>query len=273
MYDVRRYYRTVSRFMDAELADRGDGALWCSVAQQSRPGLLLEIGCGSGRVTIQLAEAGARVVGIDLSPELIEIARRRLAGRANVWLLLADVRRLGLGARFAAIVAPDDPFSHLTDSDDRQRALSTVREHLAPGGRFVLDALWFPPGDERQGSSSEGWVREHDVTHQGRPLHISERWQCDQNTHVCSTRFDYVAEGGETAQARFEARYWTPGELRERLAAAGLQVTGWWGNYEREPWDEQRSRHLVVEAKAVHSAPKTPSTARRKSSKSIGLIR
>src|SRR5581483_280221 len=160
--DVRRYYETVAHFMDAELLDRGDEELWRRIGGEHAGGSILEIGCGSGRVTELLASAGATVVGIDLSPELLRLARERLARRGNVRLLIEDMRALALRCRFDAIVAPDDPFSHLTSDEDRDRALACVAAHLTPGGVFVLDALWFPAG------ARHGHVRTRDVELDGR---------------------------------------------------------------------------------------------------------
>ena len=236
VYDVQRYYRAVAPFMAAELANRGDAALWRAVGRRFRGGRILEIGCGGGRVTALLAEAGADVTGIDLSPELLAQAR---SGRTPARLILADVRRLALRARFDAIVAPDDPFSHLTNSVDRQAALDAVAAHLAPKGVFLLDALWFAPG-----------AKDRDVVRDGELLHVTERWRCNRRTHRCSTDYAYQSSAGELIEAHFEARYWTAAELAERCACAGLRITGRWGGYDGEPWDERHSQHLVVEARS-----------------------
>ncbi|HVA26019.1 MAG TPA: class I SAM-dependent methyltransferase [Chloroflexota bacterium] len=240
VYDVQRYYRTVAPFMEAELAGRGDEALWRQVGRQYRAGRILEIGCGGGRVTAMLAQAGARVLGIDLSPELLRLAQPRLAG-ASASLLLADVRQLALRTKFEAIVAPDDPFSHLTSSADRDRALRSVAAHLAPEGRFLLDALWFPDG-------KAGKVDAHDMIVDGRLIHVTEHWRCNSRTHRCATEYNYDSGAGEPAHARFEARYWTPPELCQRFERAGLRITQRWGSYDGQPWDERRSGRLVVEA-------------------------
>jgi SAM-dependent methyltransferase len=239
VYDVQRYYRAVAPFMAAELANRGDAGLWGAVGRRFRGGRILEIGCGGGRVTALLAEAGADVTGIDLSPELLAEARFR---DTRAWLILADVRRLALRARFDAIVAADDPFSHLTSSADRQAALGAVAAHLAPRGVFVLDALWFAHG-------VAGKTEDRDVVRDGRPVHVTERWRCNRRTHRCSTDYAYQSSAGELTEAHFEARYWTASELAERFARAGLRITHRWGGYDGEPWDERRSERLVVEAR------------------------
>lgn len=263
VYDVRRYYHTVAPFLEAELAGRGDGRLWRRIGRDHAAGTILELGCGSGRVTELLASSGARVAGIDVCPELLELASRRLWSTAgfqradpkprtqnpepNVQLVLMDMRELAFRARFDAVVAPDDPFSHLLAGADRDRALASLARLLLPGGRLILDALWFRPEDE--GRMGAGLLVDHDIVRDGGQLRVTERWQCDPRSHRCSTEFQYSQDAGEPTSARFEARYWTAAELRRRLAAACLRITATWGGFDRELWDEQRSTHLIVEAK------------------------
>ena len=242
VYDVRRYYRTVAPFIEAELANRGDEALWRRVGREHQAGRILEIGCGSGRVTALLAESGANVLGIDVSPELLARAKHRLQ-ETPVGLLLADMRDMALRTRFQVIAAPDDPFSHLTSAADRDSALRRVAEHLAPGGVFYLDALWFPPG-------ATGKTARHDIVVDGRLVRVTENWRCNTRTHRCATEYDYDGGVEGPATARFEARYWTPRELRGRFARAGLRITACWGGYNGQAWDERHSDRLMIEAGA-----------------------
>jgi SAM-dependent methyltransferase len=232
--EVRRYYHTVAPFLDAELADRGDEEFWHSYGR----GHVLELGCGSGRVTRWLVGPDGWVLGIDVCPELLYRARTVRAA-----LALADMRRLPLRTSFDTIVAADDPFSHLTQDEDRERALAEVARCLGPGGRFVLDALWFVEPGERQSTREVGLG--------SRRVHVTEHWRCDAHTHCCTTEYRYEIGRGEPQRARFEARYWTPAELRERFDSAGMRITQWWGGYDRRPWDEHSSERLIVEASPV----------------------
>ncbi|HSL81596.1 MAG TPA: methyltransferase domain-containing protein, partial [Thermoanaerobaculia bacterium] len=79
--EVRRYYRTVSRFIDRERLGRPDRDFWRAVAREHRGGAGLDLGCGTGRVTRLLAAELAWVVGVDLSPEMLGRARLRSGRR------------------------------------------------------------------------------------------------------------------------------------------------------------------------------------------------
>jgi SAM-dependent methyltransferase len=254
--EVRDYYHRILPFYDAELADRGDGGFWTWAAGAPRPAQVLELGCGTGRATVFLARSAARVVGFDLSPELVAVARRKLAGQGNVELFAADLRDLALREHFDLVTAVDDPFSHLTGDEDRARAFTAAVRHLAPGGRFLLDAAWFSPEARKKAAGSEGLVREHSVRRPpgglagapgGGDLMVHQVWHCDPDSRVCSARFEYRTADRPAAAASFPARLWSLSELTARARAAGLVVAELWGDYERRPWARLTSSRMIAE--------------------------
>jgi hypothetical protein len=153
------------------------------------------------------------------------------------------MRHLELGARFDLIVAVDDPFVHLTGDEDRQSAFRTAAAHLAPGGRFLLDAAWMSPSRRRAAGRPSGLVKEHS---RGR-LHVRETCHCDPGTRLCVSRFEYRVDGQPAATATFRGRQWSLAELRHRARTAGLRVTHLWGDYDRAPWVRETSPRLITE--------------------------
>ena len=245
---VRAYYRRVLPFFDRELVGRGDSDFWTGEAAKPTGCRVLELGAGTGRATALLARAAARVVAFDLSPEMIAVARRRLEGSPNVLLLAGDMREMALKVRFDLVVAANDPFVHLIRDEDRNRAFEVVARHLAPEGRFVLDAAWFPP--ERRGAAGdpEGLVLERSGQ---AGLQVRETWHCDPVDRLCSASYEYLVQGRPVEEASFPARLWSIEELRHRARAAGLQVSLLWGDYDRRPWDRATSPRLIAEIRLI----------------------
>ncbi len=254
--EVRDYYRAIAEVYDLELACRGDEAFWRGLGLNYRHGRILELGAGSGRVTALLAEHGAHVTALDLSPDMLRRAAARLGatGRVNVELVEADMRTARLGTRFDLVVAVDDPFSHLTEDADRDAALGVVARHLKADGCFVLDALWLPPTEIARATSPEGRRDERYVVAGGRALRVHEVWYCDPATRRCRARYEYHRPRRDPVVAEFEARYWTLDELRGRFRRACLRLDALSGSYEGEDWDETAER-LIVRARPRQVPP------------------
>jgi SAM-dependent methyltransferase len=242
--DVRSYYHRILPFYDRELADRGDGALWAWAAATPPGCRVLELGSGTGRATAFLARTAGRVVGLELAPEMIAVARRRLAGSSNVSFVAADMRAAPLRAGFDLVAAVDDPFVHLIADDDRDRAVSTAARHLLPGGRFLLDAAWFSPDQRHAAGAPSGLVKES-AGDEG--LEVRETWRCDPRARLCTAHFEYSRRGRKLQEASFPARLWSREELEHRAHAAGLRVICLWGDYDRRPWDRTTSPRLIAE--------------------------
>lgn len=241
--EVRDYYRSILPFYEIELADRGDGPFWTWAAGSSSDGRVLEVGAGTGRATAFLARAARRVVAFDLAPQMAAVARRKLAGAANVSLLVADLREVPLREGFEVVVAVDDPFVHLPEDEDRNRGFGTVARLLNPGGRFILETAWFSPEQREQASRPEGLVMESSAD----DLRIRQTWWCDLETRVGSACFEYLRGGRKVGGADFPARLWSVEELESRAWDAGLEVVELWGDYDRGPWSRETSEHLIVE--------------------------
>lgn len=244
---VRSYYRRVLPFYDLELADRGDEKLWTWAASDPAGCRVLELGAGSGRATAFFARSAGLVVGLDLSPEMIAVARQRLAGAPNVVLAVADMRAAELRIRFDLVAAVDDPFVHLVEDKDRERAFATAARHLAPGGRFILDAAWFSPDQRREAGSKQGLVKEHS----GNGLEVCETWSCDPRARLCTASFAYKRHGETVERASFPARLWSREELEHRALVAGLTVAHLWGDYDRRPWVRTTSPRMIAELRAA----------------------
>jgi SAM-dependent methyltransferase len=245
---VRGYYRRIAPYLDLELADRGDAGFWEWAASEPAGCRVLELGAGTGRATAFLARAAARVVALDLFPELIALARRRLATQPRVALFVADMRDLSLAAAFDLVVAVDDPFAHLLEDADRDRALRAATRQLAPDGRLILDVAWFSLDRRELASRPEGQVVERFRGGGSGQLRVREEVRCGPG-RICESRIEYCRDGELLARATFRSRLWSVDEIRSRCDAAGLEIVSLWGDYDRRPWERQTSSRLIVEAR------------------------
>ncbi len=103
---------------------------------------ILDLGCGSGRMTVALAERGYEMVALDSSPDMLAVAREaaeRAGVAARCLYLLQDMREFELYGTVDAVVSCLDTLNHLEELADLRRALALVHNYLAPGGLFLFD--------------------------------------------------------------------------------------------------------------------------------------
>ena len=245
--EVRAYYAKILPFYEREVAARTDLPFWERLARRWRPGRILEIGCGNGRVTRALSR-WAPAVGIDISFDLLRAARR--AGRKKrASFLAADFRSAVFARRFDLVVAPSDPLCHLTRRGDRRRALAAVSRQLRPGGRFVLDALV-----RRERGPVRFERRLHDRKGE---LRVREEWIPAGERGLWRATYSYSEDrrGGSRQETRasFLARAWDPASVAAIFSSCGLEVESVWGGFSgRLP--SARSRRLIIIARRFEEA-------------------
>lgn len=107
---------------------------------KSRPELVLDLGCGTGRMTVELARRGYDMTGIDYSPEMLDIARSVAEdeGHDVLWLC-QDMREFELYGTVDAAVCCLDCINHLETQDDLEKCFKLVHNYLIPDGIFVFD--------------------------------------------------------------------------------------------------------------------------------------
>jgi SAM-dependent methyltransferase len=116
---------------------RADLPLWRELAREAG-GAVLDIGCGTGRVALDLAAQGHAVTGLDSDPELIKgLAQRAREDGTAVQTVVADARSFDLGRRFALAIAPMQVTQLLGGASGRTALLGCVLRHLEPGGTFA----------------------------------------------------------------------------------------------------------------------------------------
>lgn len=106
---------------------------------------VLELACGTGRITIPMAEQGIQITGLDVSEPMLSQARRKAAMKGvNVEWVKADCRDFKLNKKFRLIFFPFNSIVHLHDLESIEACFSCVRKHLTREGRFMIDV--FVPG-------------------------------------------------------------------------------------------------------------------------------
>ncbi len=224
------------------------------------PGPVLELGCGTGRVLIPSAQAGARLVGLDVSTAMLAVCQAKLereseAVRSSVQLVQSDMREFSLPGRFALVTIPFRPFQHLLTVADQLSCLVAVREHLADGGRLVMDvfnpsidALAKQPEGEEFGDEPEF------VTPDGRRVvrahKIAAQDRFNQVNHIELIYYITHLDGREERLVdAFTMRYFFRFEMEHLLARSGFEVEEVLGGFDRSAYGSQYPGELIFVAR------------------------
>lgn len=187
---------------------------------------VLELGCGTGRMLAPLLERGIEVVGVDVSPDMLDRCRATCAARAHaVDLHVQAMQQLQLERRFGTIFMGSCGLGVLAADEDVRATFRKVSDHLVPGGVFCFE-IETPPGgsrmQDRAGLWSGGWHRTQD----GAVLATRLSYQYDAATRVRSSLMilERYIEGQLAATELHESRlrFWKVDEVAAHLEDAGL---------------------------------------------------
>ncbi len=244
-------YAPIAAFYDLDLDGFDDDiGLYLGFAER-RGGPVLELGSGTGRVALALAELGHDVTGIDASEAMIGPARAAARRRGlEAQFVLADMRSLDLGRRFGLIICPLSGFRHLLTPNDQAAALAGVRRHLAPGGLLVLDLpSWHDlPWEPHPGPLVLEWTRSHPESGHLVSKFVSVRPEPAAQLHHLTIIYDsHDGEGiVRRAMAELPLYTYTRRELELLFDDAGLTPAGWYGSYDLEPYTSDSRRLIAV---------------------------
>ena len=251
---------------NAQTLGRRDVPFWRNLALNAG-GRVLELGCGTGRVSLPLARAGVRLVGVDRSSAMLALARqRRHRGglHRQLGLVQADIRHLpfpsatassvrtGPHDSVAMVMAPYGILQSLLSERDLTRTLSEIHRVLRPNGTFGLELVAdLPSGEEyRKRVSLKGWRGRRGGTH----LTLIETVRQDRARRRTVFDQEFVERRGRQSRVhRFSLAFRTLSvpQMTRRLERAGFEIATLLGDYRGREWDERADVWIILAKKAV----------------------
>lgn len=223
-----------------------DVGFYRELARQ-HPGPVLELGCGSGRILIELLAAGIDIVGGDRSLPML----RRLAadaGQRNLHPRVAqmDLRALAVHGSFRLVLAPYSLLTYLTTATEVDRLLAQARDLLAPDGRLVLDT--FIPRDV---SPFDDFREDYSRAHgDGRLVRAKRIARLEDGCNRIQRRYrEHDASGALLREVHTDEtiRPYTPAEVRSAIERHGLRAHGEYFDYGNGDRENARFYTLVAE--------------------------
>ena len=240
----------LARLFDAQYADfTEDLPLWLALAER-HGSPLIELGCGTGRVLLNLARAGHEAYGLDANPAMLARAASRLdtqlAGR--VTLGAVDLRDFSLPKRFRLALAPLNVLAELSELHLLQ-ALSAIKRHLKPKGVLAMDLpnpsqSMLDPADEDE--PLDIFVEPES----GNPIQVSaqQRDLPGNEAIAVSWYYDELLPDGVVSRHQFDATYYlrAPETIQRLLVKSGYADVSLFGDYEFGAYGESSKRMILV---------------------------
>jgi len=255
-------YDAWSEWYDVFYSTAGDEDVefYVDLAQASR-GPVLEIGCGTGRVSLPIASAGIDVVGVDFSTSMLAKARERAAATKDnggaVEFLQGDMRTLALGRRFPLVIIPARTLYLALTPEEQLESLRRAAAHLAPRGALAFN-LFVPDSDLISDVSEEPFSMGETINPKtGLRCLLSAANRPDpvgQTIHSIQT-VEELSDAGEvvrTVDLEVDLRYLYPSEVHVMLEQVGIVADQVFGDFEGGPLTED-SEEMVWVVRATPS--------------------
>lgn len=240
MREIDAIYRDGAHY--DRLFGRGYAAFWLSQAKISG-GPILELGCGTGKLSIPLAEAGFSVVGLDNSPALLQFAASK---SGDVRWTEGDMRGFDLDEQFALIMLPSNNLGHLHTLEDFESCIRCVRRHLLPGGVFVIDVFVPNLAFLLRSPEDEYLLDEYDDPEgQGR-VRLMARSRYESATQIMRTTTSRKTDGRPDLVGSLDLKMYFPRELEALVRCNGLRIAARYGGHAREAFDDESRFQILV---------------------------
>lgn len=185
---------------------------------------ILDLGCGTGNHSIRLAQRGYSVTGVDLSNEMLAVARQKAKDyNIDCTFIQSDICTFKNGQKFDIIIMMFAVLGYLTENEDLLKALGTVHEHLNPGGLFICD-VWYGPAVLHQKPGERVRVFDEGNT----KIFRASFGDLDSLRHIVKVRFRlWKIEGDRLVEDILEEhhmRFFFPQELKILFKGADLDL-------------------------------------------------
>ena len=211
---------------------------------------VLDLGCGSGRRTIELARRGHRVVGLDPDERALSAARVAAKGeKLNIHFTKADTAAIPYRSEIDVVVSLDGAFGQAPSDRDDLHCLESARKALKPGGLLLIDSLnkeWlmrhFEPNFWEQGEEGKGAV-------------VLDQITFDFEAGRLNNRRVIVGADGKRTPSFVSVRVYTLTELKAQLERAGFLYRQSWGGFDGSAYGMESPRVIVLAERPQDKRP------------------
>lgn len=207
---------------------------------------ILELCCGTGRLTLPIAKEGYNITGVDFTSSMLDQAKRKASEIGiDVKFIEADIRALNLPDKYDLIFIPFNSIHHLYKNEDLLNAFNVVKNHLKEGGSFLLDCYnpniqFIIEGEEEQRKLAEY------TTKDGREVLIKQIMKYENATQINRIEWHYFINGKFDSIQNLDMRLFFPQELDSYLDRIGFKIIHKFGGFKEEKFNDDSVKQIFV---------------------------
>lgn len=234
-----------AEFYDQEFVDRGREIPFFLKQAKLAAGPVLEVACGTGRITLPIARAGIEITGLDISRPMLERARRKAeVERLAVTWFERDCRQINANRFFALIFSATNAMQHLHDLDSVNAFLTSAKHALQPGGTLILD-VFNPNPVKLARTDATRYHHKTIVDSTGNEIHVDAASQYDSGSQILNFTLYYLRDGELTRTKKVNMRCFFPEELMALCHFNGLEVVQRYGDYDETPFNSNSPKQIL----------------------------
>lgn len=216
------------------------------VARYGEP--VLELACGSGRFTIPLAKEGVNITGIDISEDMLNLAKLKASKSGlNIRFMQGDMSNFDLGEKFKFIFIPAQSLSHLHKLKEIEDCFACVRRHLDGDGRFLIELFNSSVRLLARETDRRYPVDQYEDPNGGFQVFVTEEVRYDAASQVNHIQWFFRDEGSSREMVlSFEMRQFFPQEIDAILGYNEFLIEHKYGNYNEEEFSSEAWKQLIV---------------------------
>ncbi|MFV0535893.1 MAG: class I SAM-dependent methyltransferase [Dysgonomonas sp.] len=213
---------------------------------QNNDAKILELCCGTGRLTIPIAEVGYDITGVDYTTSMISQAKvKAFNAGLEIDFIEADIRTLDLNKKYDFIFIPFNSIHHLYHNEDLLKTFNIVQNHLKDEGLFLLDC--FNPNIQYivAGEKEQKEIARY-TTGDGREILIKQTMQYERKTQINRIEWYYFIDGEFDSIQNLDMRLFFPQELDSYIEWAGFTVIHKFGGFGDQVFDDNSEKQIYV---------------------------
>ncbi|QJP36009.1 class I SAM-dependent methyltransferase [Nonlabens sp. Ci31] len=229
--------------MNTNLADLQFYKSWLPKNKNAR---ILELCCGTGRLTLPIAKDGYDISGVDYTSTMLDQARAKASEEGlEVEFIEADIRNLELNKKYDLIFIPFNSIHHLYTNEDLFKAFKVVKNHLKEDGLFLLDCynpnIQFIVEGEKEQKEIAAYT-----TNDGREIWIKQVMRYENKTQINRIEWHYYINGEFDSIQNLDMRLFFPQELDAYLEWNGFNVIHKFGDFKEEAFNDESEKQIFV---------------------------